>query len=71
MIMVKIVRYIGLLSVTDNSSEPHVIRKDEAWSIVNLRSIGYYKVKQSIIQHHIIPFMSLNHCECYVKRLIS
>ena len=47
----KFVRNAGFLDVTNNSSEPIILNKDEALGI--LRSIGYYKVKQSTTQHNL------------------
>ena len=49
----KFVRNYGFLDVTSNSSEPIIFNKDETLGIVDLRSIGYYKVKQSSIQHNL------------------
>ena len=46
----------GFLDVTNNSSEQLIFSKDEALAVVDLRSIGYYKVKQSTIQHHVDHF---------------
>ena len=50
---VKLIRNIGFLSVTNSSSETLIISRDEEIGIVDLRSIGYYEVKQSTKQHHL------------------
>ena len=55
-IKVKFIRNLGFLDVTNNSSALLIFTKDETLGILDLRSIGYYKVKQSIIQHHSKPY---------------
>ena len=52
MIKVKFVRDTGFIDVTNNSLEPLIFSKDEVMGIVDLRCIGYYKVRQRTIQHH-------------------
>ena len=54
MINVKYVRNTGKLDVTNSSPELIIFKKDEALGIVDLRSIGHYKVKQSTIQHSLV-----------------
>ena len=49
----KFIRITGFLDVTDNSSETITFSKDGELGVVDLRSIGYYKVKQSSIHHHL------------------
>ena len=50
-INVKFIRNTVFLDVTYSSSETHIF-SDEAMSVVDLRSIGYYKIIQSTMQHH-------------------
>ena len=45
MIEVKVLRNTGFLDLINNSLEPIIFYKDEALGIVDLKSIGYYKVK--------------------------
>ena len=52
-IKVKFFRNTGFLDVTNNASEPMIFNKDEALGVVHLRSIRYYKVKQSTLQHNL------------------
>ena len=52
----KFIRNTGFLDITNNSSEPPIFGKQEALGIVDLVSIGYYKVNQSILQYHLNPF---------------
>ena len=51
--MLRFIRNIGLLDVANNSSEPLIFNKDNVLGVVDMKSIGYYKLKQSIIQHHL------------------
>ena len=55
MIKVTFIRNTRFLEVTNNSSAPLIFGKDETVDVVHLRSIEYYKEKQSIIQHHVKP----------------
>ena len=43
--MIKLTRNTEFLDMTNNSSEPNIFSKDEAIGVVDLRSIGYQKVK--------------------------
>ena len=52
-IKVRFIRNTGYLDVTNNSSESPTFSKDEALDVEDLRSIGYYKIKQTIIHHHL------------------
>ena len=52
-IKVKFVRNTEFLNVTNNSSELLIFNKDELIGIVDLRSIGYYGIKQSTVQHNL------------------
>ena len=51
-IKVKFIRNTEFPDITNNSSEPLIFSNDEALAMVDLRSIGYYKLKQSIICSH-------------------
>ena len=60
-IKLKFVRNTGFLNVTNNSSEPLIFSKDEALGVVDLRSIGYYKVKQSTLSTTYSIIMNFKH----------
>ena len=47
------IRNIGFLDVTNNSSQSLIFSKDEALGIIDLRSTGYYKAEQSIKWYHL------------------
>ena len=48
MIKMKCVSNTGFLHITNNSSELNILNTDEVLGIVDLRSIGNYKVEQSL-----------------------
>ena len=48
-IKVKVIRNVGFLDVTNNSSEQLIFNRSESLGV----SIGYYKVIQSNIQHYL------------------
>ena len=48
-----LIRNTTYLEVTKNSSEPLIFSKDKAIGVHDLGSIGYYKVKQNTIWHHL------------------
>ena len=52
-IKVKIIKNVGFLDVTNNSLEQLILNRNESFGVLDLRSIRYYKVKQSNIQHHL------------------
>ena len=52
-IKVKFIGNTGYLDLTNNSSGTLIFIKDEALGVVDLRSLDYYEVKQSTIQHHL------------------
>ena len=52
-ITVKVIRNVGLLDVTDIPSDQFIFNKNDSLGELDVRSIGYYKVKQSNIQHHL------------------
>ena len=66
-IKVKFVRNTEFLDITNNSSGLLIFSEDEALGVVDQRSVGYYKVKQSIIQPHIVTLCCWYHvtlCSC-------
>ena len=50
---VRVDKNVEFLDVTNNSSEQLILNKNESLGVLDLRSIGYYKVKQSNIQHNL------------------
>ena len=68
---VKFIRNTQNLDITNNSSEIPICIKKEALGLVDWRSIGYYKVTQSTIQHHLQHYYEFKPLQVLSKELIS
>ena len=53
MLKLKFVWNIATLDVTNSSLETVIFDLNEMLSILDLRSIGYYKIKQGILQQNL------------------
>ena len=54
---VKFIRNIAMLDIINNSnSETLILNPKEALGISDLRSLGYYKIKQRVIQQKLSRF---------------
>ena len=47
----------SILDIVNNGTEPIIFKPEEMLGIVNLRLVGYYKIKQQILQQN----LSKNH----------
>ena len=56
MLKVKFTQNIAMLDMTNNSSETLVLSPKEALGILDLRSLGYYKIWQGVLQQNISGF---------------
>ena len=56
--------------MTDNSSQPLIFSKDEVLGVVDLKSIGFYKVKLSIIQHHLKPYYEFKSLQVLLEEFV-
>ena len=54
MIKLKFVRNKAALKVTNKTHETVTFGRTEMMGIVGLRSLGFYKIKQEVLQEHII-----------------
>ena len=50
MLKVKFMRYAAILDETNSSSEILILNPHEALGILDLRSLGYYEIKQGLLQ---------------------
>ena len=53
MLKVKFLQNTAMLDITNSSSETLVINPKEALDILDLRSLGYYKIKQGVLQQNL------------------
>ena len=49
----KFVRNCALLDVTNNTHEPVIFEPKQILGILDLRSLGYYKIKQGVLQQNL------------------
>ena len=53
MIKLKFIRYKAVLKITNKMHESVTFGKAEMMGIVDLRSLGFYKIKQEVLQEHL------------------
>ena len=53
MMKLKFIRNKATLKITNNTSETVTFDKNNMIGILDLRSLGYYKVKQDVLQKHL------------------
>ena len=56
MLKVKFMRNVAILDVTNSSSEILILDPKEALGILDLRSLGYYKIKQGVLQQNLSKY---------------
>ena len=61
---VKFVQNMAMLDMVNNSNlEPLILNPEEALEILDLRSLGYYKIKQGVIQQKLSRFYNFELAE--------
>ena len=63
-------RNAAILDVMNSSSEILILNPKEALGVLDLRSLGYYKIKQGALQQHLIKYYELNQQRNYVINII-
>ena len=53
MIKLKFVRNKAVLKITNKTNEPVTFGKAKMMGIIDLRSLGFYKIKQEVLQEHL------------------
>ena len=53
MLEVKFLRNIAMLDIININSETLILNPKEAIEILDLRSLGYYKIKQGVLQQNL------------------
>ena len=56
MLQLKFVQNLVTLHITNNGLDPIIFSPEEVLGIIDLRSLGYYKIKQSILQQHLSKY---------------
>ena len=52
MLKVKFLRNVAMLDITNSGSETLILNSKEALGILDLRSLGYFKIKQGVLQQN-------------------
>ena len=63
MLKVKFMRNSVVLDVTNSSSEILILNQEEALGILGLRSLGYYKIKQGVLQQNLSKYYEFKSAE--------
>ena len=70
MLKVKFTQKTNMLDVMNSSSEILNLNPKDALGILDLRSLGYYKIKQGVLQQNVSRFMNLSQKKKYVTNSI-
>ena len=63
MLEVKFMRNAAILDVTNGSPEILILNPSEALGILDLRSLGYYKIKQGVLQQNVSRYYEFESAE--------
>ena len=63
MLKVKFLRNIALLDITNSSSKTLILNPKEVIGILHLRSLGYYKIKQGVLQQNLSRYYEFESAE--------
>ena len=63
MLKVKFLRNIAMLDITKNNSEILILNPKETIRILDLRSLGYYKIKQRVLQQNLSRYYKFESTE--------
>ena len=56
LLKVKFTQNTAMLDMTNSSSETLILNSKEALGILDLRLLGYYKIKQGVLQQNVSRF---------------
>ena len=62
----KFTQNAAVLDMTNSSSETLILNPKEALGILDLKSLGYYKIRQGVLQQNVSRFVSLSQQKRYV-----
>ena len=63
MLKAKFLRNIAMLDITNSSSETLILNPKEVIGILDLRSLGYYKIKQGVLQQNLSRYYEFESAE--------
>ena len=71
LIKLKFTHNTAILDIVNNGTETIIFKPEEMIGIVDVRSIGYYKLKQGILQHNLSKYYQFERadtlCEYFDK----
>ena len=70
MLKLKFIQKLATLAVTNSSLETIIFEPEELLGILDFRSIGYYKIKQGILQQNISKYYGFKSWILYANSLI-
>ena len=70
MLKVKFMRNAAMLDMMNNSSEILILNPEEALGVLDLRSLGYYKIKQGVLQQNLSKYYEFKSAEKYMPNII-
>ena len=71
LIMLKFTRNKAILDIKNKGTDTMVFKPDEMIGILDLRSLGYYKIKQGILQQNLSRYKNLRQQKDFVNILIN
>ena len=71
MLNVKFMQNLAMLDITNISSEILTLSPKEAIEILDLMSLGYYKIQKGVLQQTKVCSINLNQQRVYVASLIT
>ena len=69
MLKLKFVSNLATLDVSNSSLETVIFSKKEMLGILDLRSIGYYKIKQGILQQNLSKYYRFESADIFCEQL--
>ena len=71
MLKLKFIQNKAMLDITNNTREFLIFDRKTTIGILDLRSLGYYKIKQGVLQQNLNKYYHLEKLIKYVKNLIK
>ena len=63
MLKVKFLQNAAMLDITNSNSKTLILNPKEAIGILDLRSLGYYKIKQGVLQQNLSRYYKFESAE--------
>ena len=67
LIKLKFTHKTAIIDIVNNGSETMIFRSEEMLGIVDLRLLGYYKIKQGILQQNLSKYVRFERAEKFCK----